>query len=225
MQKLQKTPKKSFKYLIGIDEVGRGPVAGPVAVCTSIIRFDEVRKKTQRIKDLFRGRQESSSLPKLRDSKRLSEAGRESWFSHLVRNENKPVISFSLSYASAKEIDKRGIAVCIKSLINRNLRKLHKEIKFSFDDVLVLLDGGLKAPDDFLYQETIVGGDDKEPIISFASIYAKVSRDRLMCRLGKKYPQYGLSKHKGYGTREHFDAIKSFGPIYIHRLTFIKSLL
>lgn len=218
MQKLQKTNKKVFKYLIGIDEVGRGPVAGPVAVCASLILFNSERKLSKKIRDSF----ESRDLPKLHDSKRLSKKGREDWQKVLIENEE---LKFEIGYMSAKEIDKRGIAVCIRLLVKKNLINLQKKIGFKLEEVLVLLDGGLKAPQEYLHQETIIKGDDKEPIISFASIHAKVSRDNLMTRLAKKFPEYNFETHKGYGTKKHIEAIKKHGATIHHRKTFLKSHL
>lgn len=223
MKKLQKNPRKTFKYLIGIDEVGRGPVAGPVAVCAAIISFEGTRHSTQKIKDIFKNGKSAGreKMPILRDSKRLTKRGRGAWFNKLVANES---IFFSLQYASAKEIDKKGISVCIKTLVDKNLKKLQEKINFKNEEVLILLDGGLKAPLHFINQETIIGGDDKEPIISFASIYAKVNRDKFMTRLSmlKKYQNYGFEKHKGYGTKAHMEAIKTHGISDLHRETFLK---
>ncbi len=217
MQKLQKRQKKTFRYLIGIDEVGRGPLAGPVAVCASMIKFDSERKLSQRLRTQF----SKKGLPKLRDSKKLTEKGRSEWLKHLVEEDG---ITFCLSYASAIEIDKRGIAVCIKSLVNTNLSNLKKKANFKYEDVLVLLDGGLKAPKEYLHQETIVKGDDKEPIISFASIYAKVKRDGLMKRLAITFPQYGFDQHKGYGTKAHISSIKKHSATIHHRKSFLKNI-
>lgn len=217
MQKLQKRQKKTFTYLIGIDEVGRGPLAGPVAVCASMIKFEAERKLSQRLRNRF----SKKDLPALRDSKKLTENGRDEWLKHLVKDGN---VTFSLSYASAVEIDKRGIAVCIKSLVNTNLSNLKKKANFKYEDVLVLLDGGLKAPKEYLHQETIVKGDDKEPIISFASIYAKVKRDGLMKRLAVVFPQYGFDQHKGYGTKAHISAIKKHRATIQHRRSFLKNV-
>lgn len=217
MQKLQKTKKNGYKYIIGIDEVGRGPVAGPVAVCASLINFGMSRSDSQKIRKIFNDKK----LPALRDSKKLSEKGRDSWFDFVINNK----IEFSLSYASAKEIDKKGIAVCIRALIKKNLESLKTKVNFKYEEVLVLLDGGLKAPEEYINQETIIKGDDKEPIISFASIYAKVSRDRLMTKLSKKFPEYLFEKHKGYGTKNHMEAIKAFGVSKHHRASFLKRLV
>lgn len=215
-----KNSSKTFKCLIGVDEVGRGPLAGPVAVCASLVPYDMTRKDSQKLRKFFSNKQ----LPKLRDSKRLTKIGRELWFDVLKKSAKSGQVHFSLAYSSAGEIDKRGIAVCIRLLIKKNLRKLQRKIKFDYDDVLVLLDGGLKAPDEYLHQEIIIGGDDKEPIISFASIYAKVNRDLVMNKQGKKFPHYFFHEHKGYGTKKHIDAIIKKGVCDIHRRTFLKNI-
>jgi ribonuclease HII len=225
LKRMENTPPKlAFKWLIGIDEVGRGPVAGPVAVCAAIIPFDDMRESSNKIKDYFNIEKTGKKLPQLRDSKKLTEKGREVWYEELIKKESSN-IEFELNYCSAQEIDKHGIAVCIKSLVNKNLHKLKEKIKFNSEEVLVLLDGGLKAPEEYINQETIIKGDDKEPIISAASIYAKVSRDRMMKKLSVKFPLYSLEKHKGYGTKLHIDLIIENGPCELHRLTFLRSVL
>ena len=90
---------------------------------------------------------------------------------------------------------------------------------------LVLLDGGLKAPREFIYQKTIIKGDEKELSISLASIAAKVTRDAYMTKLAKKYPAYGFEIHKGYGTKKHREAIKKHGPSEVHRMSFLGRIL
>ncbi|MEN9649343.1 MAG: ribonuclease ribonuclease [Candidatus Parcubacteria bacterium] len=226
MKKNQKRPElRRFKWLVGIDEVGRGPLAGPVAVCASLVRFDDLRKDSGKINASLRKLMKFSSSLKLTDSKKLSLKQRGEWFDVLKSSEKGGHIYFSLEYASAQTIDAKGIAVCIKSLVNKNLKKLQKKINFSYDDVLVLLDGGLKAPTEFIHQETIIKGDEKEAIISYASIIAKVSRDEYMKKLSKKYPEYGFDIHKGYGTLAHRIAIQKNGVSNEHRVSFLSSII
>ena len=182
-----------MKYIIGIDEVGRGPIAGPVTVCACMISAD-IGKKYKGIKD----------------SKKLSEKKREEIFSII-----KGKVQYKVTSISAKEIDKKGISFCIK-------KALATSISIFPTDTLVLLDGGLKAPSEFKKQKTIIKGDEKEVCIALASIIAKVTRDRYMCKMAKKHPQYGFEGHKGYGTRAHYMAIEKSGKSPLHRLTFLQ---
>ncbi len=225
MKKNQKRPKqKTFKWLVGIDEVGRGPLAGPVAVCAVAVPFDDFRKNSASLAKLFRNESRALGLS-LTDSKKLSEQSRNQWYAILKKGSDAAQIQYALSYATAIQIDTKGIAVCIKSLVKKNLTLLQSKINFSYDDVLVLLDGSLYAPSEYLHQETIIKGDEKEPIISYASIIAKVSRDKHMTNLSKKYPAYAFHAHKGYGTKAHISAIRTHGPSKEHRMSFLKSIL
>ncbi len=194
-----------LKYIIGVDEAGRGPLAGPVAVGAVAIpeRFNEWPLK--------RG---------LRDSKKLSEKKREEVFAWMKSQKN---IKMSVALVSQEVIDKEGIVQAIKKGIAGTLTKLLANVPGEFwniREVEVLLDGGLRAPDEFVNQKTIVRGDEKELAIALASIAAKVTRDRHMCRIADKYPEYGLEKHKGYGTKAHIEAIKKHGLTKIHRKSF-----
>jgi ribonuclease HII len=118
-------------------------------------------------------------------------------------------------------IDKNGISWAINSAIKRNFTK----ISISAGDCTVLLDGALKAPPQFKSQRTIIRGDATEPIISFASIVAKVTRDRLMTRMAITYPSYKFEINKGYGTKDHIKAIEINGPCPIHRLSFLSRIV
>jgi len=193
------------KFLIGIDEVGRGPLAGPVAVGAVMVpsQFD------------------FSQFEGVRDSKELSEFGREIWFERmriLVENHH---VRYAVEFSSAQMIDTLGIAPAIRSAISRALRALKAVPHQSH----VLLDGSLRAPRTYLSQETIIGGDASEPLIALASIVAKVRRDRLMRRHSLRFPVYGFEEHKGYGTPKHREAIAKFGLCTLHRKTFCESLM
>jgi ribonuclease HII len=193
------------KWIIGIDEVGRGPVAGPVAVCGCAIReFDYKRS-------IWKG---------LNDSKKLSPKTRELWYKEAIKLKTSGKINFSVAYRSNAFIDKYGISLALKKCIEEAL----KNLKLNSKDCKVLLDGSLKAPKEYLNQKTIIKGDQKEKIISMASVIAKVSRDKKMEILHKKYPKYNWFKNKGYGTREHYKAIGSQGITTLHRKTFLKKL-
>lgn len=190
------------KFLIGIDEAGRGPLAGPVSV--GII----VAPKNYDI---------SKNFPGVDDSKKLSEKKREEIYTKLEEkcSEVEPRIQFLVLFASAGIIDSKGITYAVRHCINKGVRSLAPKCR----DYHVLLDGLLHAPIEYT-QKTIIGGDALEPIISLASIAAKVERDRLMKRLSKKYPNYGFEQHKGYGTKAHKEAITTLGLCKIHRKTY-----
>lgn len=192
-----------MRYIVGIDEAGRGPLAGPVAV--GIVKI-----QTGFDKKFFKG---------VRDSKKLSERDRELWFARAkeVRKENK--IDWSVSLVSEKVIDKKGIVFAINLGIRRCLKAVNAK-----DGDQVFLDGGIRAPEQFRNQQTIIKGDDKIPVISLASILAKVTRDRRMKKMSGKYPKYGFEKHKGYGTKLHVDNLRKYGSTELHRKTFIKRL-
>ncbi len=218
----------TIKYKIGIDEVGRGPIAGPVAVCAFLIKDES-----------FLDNQEEKKLPKLKDSKKLSKKQREIWYEFLKSEKEKGNCDFAVSFVSSEMIDKFGIAKCIQKALNESLENVTTpNIPFArsrdvwgqgarpsqlenLASLHILLDGGLKAPEEYINQETFIKGDELHPVISLASIVAKVSRDRLMENFSKKYPGYGFEKHAGYGTKAHYEAIKKHGQTPIHRKSFI----
>jgi ribonuclease HII len=125
---------------------------------------------------------------------------------------------FAVSFGSAMMIDTRGITFAIRHALADSLKKLNRPP----EQTLVLLDGGLRAPAEYAFQKTIVKGDEKEPVISLASIAAKVLRDKKLYALAKKYPEYGFEKHKGYGTSSHYAAIAKHGVLEkVHRKSFL----
>ncbi len=194
--------RKELKWVIGIDEVGRGPIAGPVAICACAIRVSDYKK------GIWKG---------LTDSKKLTAKSRNLWYQEALKLAVADKIIFSVVYRSNTFIDQKGISIAIKGCIASALKSLGRNPK----ECLVLLDGSLKAPKEYLNQRTIIQGDQKEKIISFASVIAKVSRDRKMVLVAKKYPEYGWDKNKGYGTRAHYQAIGSQGLTILHRHTFL----
>jgi len=195
----------SNKYLIGIDEVGRGPLAGPVTVGVFCI----LEKDISVIESLH---------PK--DSKILSEKKREKIAQNLQALQKQGLCKFVCISVSAADIDARGIVPCITFALNRGLEKLN----ISTNEAWIYLDGGLHAPDKYKNQETIIKGDQKIPVISCASIVAKVYRDNLMVDYAKQYPEYGFEKHKGYGTKNHMDAIQQYGVCRLHRVSFCRNI-
>jgi ribonuclease HII len=210
---------KSLKpqFLIGIDEVGRGPIAGPVAVgafCIPIKNLSKVRR-------IFKG---------VKESKQLSEQKREEWFGIIEKAVRSDLVEYSVTFQSEKVIDTKGLSFAIENALKISLNSVVKEFikktgSIKSDQINVLLDGGLKAPSEFTKQKTIIKGDEKELVIALASICAKVLRDRKMNILSKKYPKFWFEKHKGYGTRAHYGAIKKYGILPLHRKSFLKSLL
>lgn len=190
------------RYIIGIDEAGRGPLAGPVAVGGVVIteRFN---------KKFFKG---------VKDSKQLTPEERELWFTLITEAKRRGDLDYAVSLVSESVIDKHGITYAIKLGIARVLKHLNAPP----DETQVFLDGSLKAPKEYMHQTTIIKGDEKVPIISLASICAKVVRDRRMVKLSKKFPEYNFHIHKGYGTRMHKEALRLHGLSTIHRKSFLQ---
>ena len=190
------------KWIVGIDEVGRGPVAGPVAVCVCSMLTLEYKKYE------WKG---------LNDSKKLSQNSRELWFQKAKELKKKGLINYFVIYKSNLFIDSKGIKNAIKKCIENGLDKLN----INPEECNILLDGSLSAPIKYKYQKTIIKGDQIEKIISLASVIAKVTRDKKMTSLHKKYPKYNWLKNKGYGTKEHYRAIKKNGLTILHRKSFL----
>ncbi len=192
------------KYLVGVDEVGRGSVAGPVAVGVVVLYS---YKRT----NIFEG---------VRDSKKLTQLQREEWAQKIYNAQAQHILDFAVGYSSPFFIDTHGIVRAIQCAMNKALCRLDCPPK----DSKIMLDGALYAPLRYLHQTTTIKGDELIPIISLASIVAKVSRDRKMRCFSKKFNEYGFDAHKGYGTKKHFEAIKLHGLCKIHRKTFLKRL-
>lgn len=155
------------------------------------------------------------AFPGINDSKQLTEKKREELYKIAVALKKAGTIDFCVRFASHTVIDDIGITKAVRKGIFSGIRSLAPKPK----GIHVLLDGLLSAPEEYS-QETIIKGDATEPIISLASIIAKVSRDRLMYRLAKKYPEYGFEIHKGYGTKKHREAIARVGISEVHRRTY-----
>lgn len=185
------------KKIVAIDEVGRGAIAGPL-VLGAVLAEDNLKNRK-----ILRG---------IKDSKKLTFNQRILWFNKFQKTKFK----FYDIFISNKIIDQKGMSFALKIGIEKLLKKI--KIKPS----IVLLDGGLKAPKEY-QQKTIIKGDEKNPFIAAASIYAKVKRDLYMIELDKKYC-YCFKDHKGYGTKKHFELIKKNGISKIHRQSFLKKL-
>ncbi len=192
----KKAFKDGYKIIAGVDEAGRGPLAGPVAGAAVLI--------------------DKNNLPnlkgiKIKDSKQLSEKQREEVFEAIKQ---EPRIKWSVSFVWPKVIDRINILKATELAWLRSLKKFKQWPDFLF------LDGNRTLNNLKIKQRAIVKGDEKILSVSLASIIAKVSRDRLMQRLDKKYPKYGFAQHKGYGTKLHLKRLRKFGPCEIHRKSF-----
>jgi len=190
-------------HIVGIDEAGRGPLAGPVAVGAFCIPVNFDR----------------NFFIKVMDSKKLSEKNRELWFTKIRTIHKEGRVQYKVVLVSNSIIDTKGISYAIKLGIKKCLGQLGLNPK----KTLILLDGSLKASGEFMFQKTIIKGDMKEPVIGCASIMAKVIRDKYMVRKAKLFPKYMFDVHKGYGTKIHRQALKKYGTSPFHRASFLKN--
>ena len=185
---------EGFRLLCGVDEAGRGPLAGPVCAAAVI---------------LPRGLE----IEGLNDSKKLTEKKREELYSVIC----KEALSFGIAFATVEEIEERNILGATFLAMNRALEQLDPQPE------LALIDGnrntGILVP-----SRCVVKGDAKCADIAAASILAKVTRDRYMLEQAKLYPEYRFEQHKGYGTKLHYEALREYGPSPIHRMSFLKKL-
>lgn len=192
------------RITIGIDEVGRGALAGPVVVGVVAV--------------LGPMRWVHPKLGQIRDSKKLTPRQRGVWFEHLTRH---PKLTWRVASVSHTVIDR----INISAAANRGALRAVKRLAVSGKPYFIWLDGGLKLPEEFPHR-AIIRGDEKIPAIAAASIIAKVTRDRYMVRtLTKRFPAYGFDKHKGYGTRAHLAAIITKGVASIHRRSFLSRFI
>lgn len=182
------------KLLCGVDEAGRGPLAGPVCAAAVI---------------LPRG----FMIPGLNDSKQLTEKKREALYEQIVGS----AVSYGIAFAQVEEIEALNILGATYLAMNRAIAQLEPQPE------LALIDGnrnaGISAP-----SRCVVKGDANCADIAAASILAKVTRDRLMLELAEKYPQYHFEQHKGYGTKLHYEALREFGPCPVHRPSFLRKM-
>lgn len=179
------------RYICGVDEVGRGPYAGPVMAGAVILPSN-------------------CEILYLNDSKKLSEKKREELYDEIMEK----AVSVGIGEVSNKEIDEKGIQWCVYEAMRQAVSKL----SVTPDKILV---DAVHIPEISIPQVSIIKGDAKSASIAAASIVAKVTRDRMMTKLGEQYPQYGFGKNKGYGTREHEAAIALHGITPYHRKSYI----
>jgi len=186
---------ESYNYICGVDEVGRGPLSGPV-VCAAVVLPKDV------------------DILYINDSKKLSEAKRESLFAEI----QEKAISIGIGMESVDTIDN----VNILNATFLAMKEAVSNLNLTPDVVLV---DGVNIPELNIKQETIIKGDEKSISIAAASIIAKVTRDHMMEEFNELYPEYNFSKNKGYGTKEHIEALKKYGACPIHRRSFIKNII
>lgn len=187
---------KGFKYVVGIDEAGRGPLAGPV--CAGAVLIGE----------------ETQLHPFVRDSKKMTEKRREEVFEYIKEQS----LAYGIAMIEAEVIDELGIQEAVKMAMEEALRQIEEKIQQKADYLIV--DGTNVSTISGYHMEKIKAGDLKHYSISAASILAKVTRDRYMREIAKEYPNYCFEKHVGYGTKLHMENLIKYGPCSIHRKSF-----
>ncbi|MBR1456801.1 MAG: ribonuclease HII [Oscillospiraceae bacterium] len=185
---------EGFTLLCGVDEAGRGPLAGPVYAAAVILPRGLV-------------------IEGLNDSKKLTEKKREALFEPICAS----AVAFAIARAEVEEIEELNILNATFLAMNRAVSRLDPQPQLALIDGN--RDGGIR-----LESRCVVKGDSRCADIAAASILAKVSRDRYMLEMAERYPQYAFEKHKGYGTKQHYEAIRAFGPSPIHRMSFLKKM-
>lgn len=186
------------KIIAGVDEVGRGPLAGPIVACAVVLNLNDI----------------DDMILEINDSKLLSEGKRE----YLAEKIKEKAISYSIAYCSNEEIDTKGIAYCNNSIFIKSCDGL------TVKPDLVLSDGYLIKNYD-IENKYVIKGDRKSASIACASIVAKVYRDNLMKEYAKKYPNYDFESNMGYGTKAHIKGLQENGPCEIHRNSFLRNLI
>lgn len=187
--------EKGYQYVCGVDEAGRGPLAGPVCAAAVILPKGMI-------------------IEGVNDSKKLSEKKREALFDVICNS----ALAYSIAFAEVEEIEEVNILRATMNTMKRAVEGLNIKADFAY------IDGNTMPPVD-IDGECIVKGDAKSMSVACASILAKVSRDRLMLKYAEMYPRYSFEKHKGYGTKVHVDALKEYGPCPIHRMSFLTKIL
>lgn len=203
---------EGYEFVIGIDEAGRGPLAGPVVAC-AVATQNNLRK-------IISG---DKKWDLVRDSKKLSEKQREKIFDFIHEN-----FYVGIGICNHKTIDRINILEASFLAMKKAVTDLTKKINIGKKSrCIVLVDGNKKIPNFSGIQMAIVGGDKFVKSISAASVIAKVTRDHIMLKMQEEFPKYGFARHKGYGTKKHIECLQKFGPCEIHRRSFepVKSLV
>lgn len=185
---------EGFRFICGVDEAGRGPLAGPVCAAAVILPLN-------------------IEISGLNDSKKLTDKKRRELFPVICEN----AVAYAIAFADHKEIDEINILQATYLAMERAINQLPVKADFA------LIDGN-RAKDFGIPVETVVGGDGRSASIAAASVLAKVTRDDYMLQMSETYPGYGFDIHKGYGTKAHYAALAEHGPCPIHRMTFLKKL-
>ena len=186
---------KGYKAVCGVDEAGRGPLAGPLCAAAVILP-------------------ENTIIEGVNDSKKLSEKKREALFDVI----KEQALSYSIAFASVEEIEEMNILNATMLAMKRAVEELDVKADYAMID-------GNRLPNLDIDSEFIIKGDAKSMSIACASILAKVSRDRLLYKYAEEFPEYSFDKHKGYGTKVHVEALKKYGPCKYHRLSFLTKIL
>lgn len=187
---------KENVVIAGVDEAGRGPLAGPVVAAAAILNVDD-------------------DFIYLNDSKKVTPKRRDILYNDIM---NRTI--YGIGIVSAEEIDEMNILQATYKAMRMAIDKLSKRPEVLLNDAVII-----PGIDESIHQEKIIKGDAKSVSIAAASILAKVTRDRYMEELGEKYPEYSFEKHKGYGTKAHIEAIKKYGITPEHRKTFLKNII
>ncbi len=195
LYRFDKELRKGFELIAGVDEAGRGPLAGPVVVAAVILSYKK------QINGLY-------------DSKLLTPNAREKIYYEILRN----VVSFGIGVSGERCVDQKGIMKALFSAARTAAKKLSPQPD------IVLFDGNHKIPGLHLGQMNIVKGDRKSACVAAASIIAKVTRDRMMKAYASEFPAYGFEWHKGYGTPAHYEILRKIGPSPLHRMSFLRNL-
>lgn len=186
---------KGYVNICGVDEAGRGPLAGPVCAAAVILP-------------------EGKIIDGVNDSKKLTEKKREALFDVI----KEQALAYAVAFATVEEIEEMNILNATMLAMKRAVESLPVKADFAMID-------GNRLPDLTIDSEYIVKGDAKSMSVACASILAKVTRDRLLYKYAEEYPQYHFDKHKGYGTKLHVDALRKYGPCPYHRLSFLRKIL
>lgn len=184
--------REGYSVVCGVDEAGRGPLAGPVCAAAVILPED-------------------CDLPGLNDSKKLTEKKREALYDQIIEK----AVAYGIAFSTVEEIEEINILSAALLAMNRAIAQLPQTPD------MALIDGNTTR-DIAVPARAVVGGDGKCACIAASSVLAKVTRDRLMLDMAKEYPQYAFEKHKGYGTKVHYAALEEYGPSPIHRMSFLK---
>ncbi len=208
-RKVKKQNTRNIKYYVGVDEVGRGPIAGPLLLCAVIVPISSYSDFVA-----------FSKKNNLKDSKSLSEKRRREILELFKEKKDEFFFSYFFAWKKAHSIDRYGIRVSLFQAVHSLLSQIKRNINQDLSLFYFYFDASIPIPEE-IYGKSFIRGDEQFPLISLASVFAKERRDYFMKRISKLYPQYSFEKNKGYGTKEHYQAIRAHGLCSIHRHTWI----